>query len=131
MEAVTEIDETNGTGEEASSEEAGEWVPKKEAAYRLNITERMIDKRVELGRLRKRFSASGKAEFLVPLAETDLQVDKAFVLVGKFNEALTVQTAPLVERIAAQAEEIGRLKARVAELEQGRGQQAKPWWRFW
>jgi hypothetical protein len=111
--------------------ETGEWCRKPEAATRLGISERMVEKRIAAGRLRKRVRIDGVTEVLVPRSSEDVSVQKAIELVERFNGQLSSTISPLVQTIRAQAEEIGRLKGRIEELERVPNPVPKPWWRFW
>jgi hypothetical protein len=129
--------------------EDGEWLRRPEAAARLGVTERTLDNRVASGKLRKRVSASGHVEVWVPLKGEDEQIQKALVILDRYNSSLSAQLHPLVEKYAELAEkyahtsqENGRLKAKLEEAE-ARIQSlstpplpvaqdtSKPWWMFW
>jgi len=121
-------------GSEQISED-WEWIRKAEAASRLGISERTIENRVNSGKLRKRLRNDGTVEILVRKPSEDLQVDKALVLLDRYNTAVNLQVTPLVERIAAQAETIGELRKeneilrkRLEDLEQI---SSVPRWMFW
>jgi hypothetical protein len=142
---------------------AGEWLDSRSAMLRLGIAERTLHRRVARGELRKRSRADGRLEVWVPSVEhrrasdavTDPdrqaeQAERALALVERVNLAVGQQVAPLldlVERqqgtIREQAEELGRLRQRLADLE-ARPDPAppdsatvdvspppRPWWRFW
>ncbi len=136
---------------EDGSEEDSEWVRKADAASRLGISERTIENRVNAGKLRKRFRNDGAVEILVPKLQEDVQVDKALVLLDRYNVAMAQQVAPLVEKIATQAETIGELRAQLQQAQErislleapqtatntpvveNRPENVSPrrWWAFW
>ncbi|SRR5712692_31100 len=130
----------NGTEESA---EAGEWLRRPDAASRLGVTERTLDNRISSGKLKKRVSVTGHVEVWVPLKSEDEQVQKALLILDRYNHSLSEQLHPLVEKYselvenyARSTEEIGRLKAKLEEAE-SRIQTlttplpTSPWWQFW
>jgi chromosome segregation ATPase len=149
--------------------EAGEWLDTRAAMLRLGISERTLHRRLGRGELRKRGRPGGRIEVWAPLpagrsatepnADIDRQAEqaeRALALVERVNLAVSEQVAPLlamVERqqstIRDQAEELGKLRQQVTDLERrltgtdpltvGDGQGGsppepmtrRPWWRFW
>jgi len=108
----------------AEAAEDGEWLRRPDAASRLGVTERTLDNRIASGKLKKRVSAAGLVEVLVPLKTEDEQAQKALLILDRYNNSLAQQLHPLVEKYAdlvdkyAQTtEENGRLKAKLEEAE--------------
>jgi hypothetical protein len=132
--------------------EDGEWLRRPDAASRLGVTERTLDNRIASGKLQKRVSESGHVEVWVPLKGEDEQIQKALVILDRYNSSLSSQLHPLVEKYseladkyAQTAEENGRLKAKLEEAEariqsltapplsesEAQALTIHPWWQFW
>lgn len=132
----------------------GAWLDIVSACTALGVTERTIQRRVMRGEIQRRTVSGGRAEFWISEAATsDLApvtpdiaqdahsgalavLDRQEALIDHLSDLARQQTAPLVETIRQQAEEIGRLKA---ELEAARERptvtgdtpDTRRWWRFW
>jgi hypothetical protein len=117
------------TGQELI-EPAGEWVGISEAARRLSVTERTVERHLQHGKLRKRTRENGRVEVWVSVgAETGQRdggrdSDGALVpredLLAAIREAVTARDETIVGIVSgheALIRENERLRARVAELE--------------
>lgn len=124
------------TGEVVSEPDtSGEWLPPAAAASRLGVSERTLWRHVNAGRYHKRVTA-GRAEILVPggtdtepdnpATDTGLAVpdrsDAALLAVVAELKERRQQDAELIDRLTdrltRQAEEVGQVKARLAQAEQ-------------
>lgn len=149
--------------------QAGEWVALPDAMRRLAVSQRTLFRRIARGQLQRRTGPNGRVEVWLTLTDGTVtsddsqrhdaeaeQVERGLALVERFNLAVSQQVAPLLEMVreqqavnSAQAEELGRLRERVAYLEHqlsvsvprvagdtlpvsaDREAQPRPWWRFW
>ena len=118
--------------------ETGAWLDIVSACAALTCTERTIQRRVARGEIQRRTLAGGRAEFWIAGAEP-VTLSPSPRQDGPQNErsvalAVVDEYRALVDRIAEQAEEIGRLRA---ELEAARptltppAPDTRPWWRRW
>jgi hypothetical protein len=147
--------------------DAGEWLPVPEALRRLGIAERTLYRRLSRGYTQKRTGLGGRLEVWVAQTpatgatpdtsghQQEEQAGRALALVERFNLAVNQQVAPLLAMlndrdatIRDQAEELGRLRQQVQDLEARRMRQdvtgdasghpphpsespPRPWWAFW
>jgi hypothetical protein len=149
--------------------QAGEWAALPDAMRRLSVSQRTLFRRIARGQLQRRTGPSGRVEVWVPLTDGSAasddsqrqdgqaeQIERGLALIERFNVAVREQVAPLVLMVkeqqainSAQAEELGRLRERVATLEHqlslavtapsenvpiissGNGVTPRPWWQFW
>ena len=119
---------------------AGVWLPLRDAAARLGLSERTLHRRIRTGKLKKRATLSGRLEVWVPgptdapasvgrpsvadgLSDADGRAERQLAAIERFNAAVSQQVGPLVDlverqqrTIAEQAEELGRLRAELARL---------------
>src|SRR4051794_1923771 len=101
---VSDGDVVSDTSSDATSDQTsdsvsdGDWLRKAAAATRLGISERMLDRQVAAGKWPKRLTADGRVEVYVPRppAEGQREVERALVLVERFQQQLEAQTTPLV-----------------------------------
>jgi hypothetical protein len=128
--------------------EPGEWLRLPEAATRLQINLRTVHAWITGGRLtRRRLPPRGRSEVWVPehmvpdeppespqmstQGTTLAAMSQHMMLLERQGEIAAQQMGPLIEELratralmAAQAEEIGRLRAELAAAR-------VPWWRRW
>ncbi len=123
--------ETSEARPSEGSEETTEWLRKSEAAVRLGISERTLDKRVVAGRYPKRQTrAGGPVEIAVPKGEGELRALGVELVVA----TLAREVRPLTELIDRQAAEIADLAGQVAVLTyqlEVASHRPRPWWRLW
>lgn len=147
------------TADDTSQAEAGSWLPIPEAAKYLGIHVRTVHRWIDIGQLMKRDVGRGRVEVwcpehlaayappestpATPQGTSLAAMSQHLALMERLGEISAQQMAPLLaelaatrQQMAAQAEEIGRLKAELkAEIERqmapGAVPDTRPWWRFW
>ncbi len=97
----------------------GEWVDLPTASLRLGISERSIYRRITRGTLTRRTGIHGRVEVWLPVdgEESDASLTRQYESRARHSEQ--DMHAAYMERIAMQAEEIGRLKAELERIANG------------